>query len=83
MINANKKKKKSVAYESYATNIRIKGMAIVLCKMPYEKEHGDPEIVEKIIGDALEFYFMHKQQESAADKEKSESAKKDIATDKI
>lgn len=71
-------KNKPVRYESYATNIRLHGMAIVLCKMPYEKEHGDPEILEKIIGDALEFYFKNRPQEKTTD---ADFEKKDVANE--
>lgn len=81
MINKHKApKKQPMRYDSFATNVRIKGWAVVLCKMPYETEHGDPEILQGIIGDALEFYFKHKQQESA---KKNADEKKDVANAKI
>ncbi len=83
MRNKHKAAPKAVRYESYATNIRIQGMAVVLCKMPYEEKHGDPETVSKVIGDALEFYYKNKQSEIEAMKDKSEPDKKELANDKI
>lgn len=73
--------KKSIKYESYATNVRIMGMAVVLCKLPYEKEHGDPKIVAKIIGDALEYYLVTNPKKQP--EKKSESDKKNVDSKKI
>ncbi len=84
MINKHKApKKQPVRYESYATNIRIQGMAVVLCKMPYEKQHGNPEKVSEIIGDALEFYYKNQQEKTASDKENAGDDKKELASGEI
>lgn len=65
----NKTKQKKQQYQAYATNIRIKDYAVVLCKMKYATENADPEVLANIIGDALEMYFKHKQAEIRAKKE--------------
>lgn len=52
-------KKKGGQYQGYATNIRLKDWAVVLCKTDYADD-ANPKILEKIIGDALELYFRVK-----------------------
>ena len=78
MINKHKApKKQPMRYDSYATNVRLHGWAVVLCKMPYETQNGDPEKLQDIIGDALEMYFKSKGTDIKAADEK-----KDVAIDK-
>lgn len=82
-IKARKKAAKSYSYPSYATNIRIKDYAVVLCKTDYA-EDADPKILEKMIGDALEIYIRikgcSKESQEAIAKIIAENTKKDVAT---